>query len=50
MGTRQYAEAILKEIDPNDTFFQGRIMTREENKQKSLSDNGSKFYVKNINT
>ncbi|CAO3608943.1 unnamed protein product [Cunninghamella echinulata] len=43
MGTRQYAQAILNEIDPNDHFFQGRIMTREENKQKSLSDHGNEF-------
>ncbi|CAO3624323.1 unnamed protein product [Cunninghamella blakesleeana] len=43
MGTQEYAKAILKEVDPNDIFFQGRIMTREENKQKSLSDNGNEF-------
>ncbi|KAI9304438.1 hypothetical protein BJ944DRAFT_266855 [Cunninghamella echinulata] len=43
MGTRQYAQAVLHEIDPNSVFFQGRIMSREENKQKSLSDKGSEF-------
>lgn len=31
MGTRSYAEAVVKEIDPNGILFQDRILSRDEN-------------------
>ena len=30
-GTRQYAEAIAKVIDPDELYFQGRIISRSDN-------------------
>ncbi|KAI9244428.1 hypothetical protein EDC94DRAFT_439463 [Helicostylum pulchrum] len=31
MGTRSYAEAVVKEIDPTGELFQDRILSRDEN-------------------
>jgi RNA polymerase II subunit A-like phosphatase len=31
MGTRSYAEAVVREIDPDGTLFQDRILSRDEN-------------------
>ncbi|KAI9361840.1 hypothetical protein BD770DRAFT_425557 [Pilaira anomala] len=31
MGTRSYAEAVVKEIDPTGILFQDRILSRDEN-------------------
>lgn len=31
MGTRSYAEAVVREIDPNGLLFQDRILSRDEN-------------------
>lgn len=31
MGTRSYAEAVVKEIDPTGVLFQDRILSRDEN-------------------
>ena len=36
MGTRNYAEAIVKAVDPDGKYFGGRIVSRDEN--------GSEFY------
>lgn len=36
MGTRYYAEAVAKEIDPNGSIFKERILSRDES--------GSKFF------
>ncbi|KAI8092729.1 uncharacterized protein BX664DRAFT_327984 [Halteromyces radiatus] len=41
MGTRQYADAVVNEIDKNHTLFQDRIMSRDENDRKSRYENGS---------
>ncbi|KAI8328501.1 hypothetical protein BC941DRAFT_385470 [Chlamydoabsidia padenii] len=41
MGTRQYADAVVNEIDPDHTIFQDRIMSRDENDRKSKSENRS---------
>ncbi|KAG2226933.1 hypothetical protein INT45_010212 [Circinella minor] len=30
MGTRHYAEAVAREIDPEDKLFRGRILSRDE--------------------
>ncbi|KAI8137845.1 hypothetical protein BJV82DRAFT_633442 [Fennellomyces sp. T-0311] len=30
MGTRHYADAVAREIDPEDTLFRGRILSRDE--------------------
>ena len=30
-GTRQYAEAVAKAVDPNNIYFQGRIISRTDN-------------------
>ncbi|ORX40742.1 hypothetical protein BD324DRAFT_611918 [Kockovaella imperatae] len=35
MGTRTYAEAICNVVDPDKTFFGGRIISRDENKSFS---------------
>ncbi|KAI8370139.1 HAD-like domain-containing protein [Choanephora cucurbitarum] len=37
MGTRSYANAVAKEIDPDGSLFQDRILTRDENKDKSTT-------------
>ncbi|KAI8334049.1 HAD-like domain-containing protein [Blakeslea trispora] len=37
MGTRSYATAVAKEIDPDGSLFQDRILTRDENKDKSTT-------------
>ncbi|CAO3598553.1 unnamed protein product [Absidia cylindrospora] len=41
MGTRQYADAVVQEIDPDHSIFQDRIMSRDENDRKSKSENRS---------
>lgn len=30
MGTRHYAEAVAREIDPEDKLFRDRILSRDE--------------------
>lgn len=35
MGTRHYAEAVAREIDPNGSFFKERILSRDESGSKS---------------
>lgn len=35
MGTRHYAEAVAREIDPEDKLFRGRILSRDESGSKS---------------
>ena len=30
MGTRSYADAIVKAVDPDGRFFGGRILSRDE--------------------
>lgn len=34
MGTRDYAEAVAKEIDPSGSFFKERILSRDESGSK----------------
>lgn len=34
MGTRDYAEAVAKEIDPNGSIFKERILSRDESGSK----------------
>lgn len=36
MGTRHYAEAVAKEIDPNGSIFKERILSRDESGSKSI--------------
>jgi TFIIF-interacting CTD phosphatase-like protein len=34
MGTRNYAEAVAREIDPDRTIFRERILSRDESGSK----------------
>jgi TFIIF-interacting CTD phosphatase-like protein len=34
MGTRDYAEAVAKEIDPEGSLFKERILSRDESGSK----------------
>lgn len=36
MGTRGYAEAVAKEIDPNGSLFKERILSRDESGSKCV--------------
>lgn len=36
MGTRSYANAVAKEIDPNDDLFKERILSRDESGSNNL--------------
>lgn len=37
MGTRNYADAIVKAVDPEGKYFAGRILSRDENGSESTS-------------
>lgn len=37
MGTRHYAEAVAREIDPQNNVFRGRILSRDESGSKLQS-------------
>lgn len=37
MGTRSYADAIVKAVDPEGRYFGGRVLTRDESGSESKS-------------
>lgn len=45
MGTRHYAEAVAREIDPEDKLFRDRILSRDESGSKYQS---CKIWIVNI--
>ena len=42
MGTRTYADAICKAVDPDGSIFGGRILTRDESGSESRCNRLSK--------
>lgn len=43
MGSRSYADAIVRIIDPTGRLFQDRVLTRDENESKRRL--GGLFYL-----
>ncbi|ORX59768.1 hypothetical protein DM01DRAFT_1381290 [Hesseltinella vesiculosa] len=43
MGTRDYAKAVVKELDPSGDLFRDRIMAREDNERLAHAQRSSEF-------